>query len=57
MKAMPGSVNIDVGAGAIVRPDDVIVGDIDGIVVIQREHAARACRSKRDTKITRVMSQ
>jgi 4-hydroxy-4-methyl-2-oxoglutarate aldolase len=34
-------VNIEViCAGAIIRPGDVVVGDIDGVVVIKRELAA-----------------
>ncbi|MBL8204205.1 MAG: 4-carboxy-4-hydroxy-2-oxoadipate aldolase/oxaloacetate decarboxylase [Blastocatellia bacterium] len=45
VKATPGSVNIEVVcAGAIVRPGDVIVGDLDGVVVIQRELAAQVAQ-------------
>ena len=45
VKASPGSVNVDlVCAGARVRPGDVIVGDQDGVVIVNREAAAEVAR-------------
>ena len=45
VKASPGSVNVDiVCAGAAVCPGDVIVGDQDGVVVIECEQAIEVAR-------------
>jgi 4-hydroxy-4-methyl-2-oxoglutarate aldolase len=45
VKSSPGSVNVDVVcAGVMVHPGDVIVGDQDGVVVVNREGAAEVAK-------------
>jgi 4-hydroxy-4-methyl-2-oxoglutarate aldolase len=48
-KRGPGSVNVPVVVdGVLVEPGDVIVADGDGVLVIPRQHLARAVAGARD---------
>ena len=45
VKETAGYVNVEIAcAGAVVHPGDVIVGDVDGIVVVPRRDAAEVVR-------------
>jgi 4-hydroxy-4-methyl-2-oxoglutarate aldolase len=49
VKATAGSVNIPVVcAGASIAPGDVVIGDVDGVVVVPRARAAEVAKASAD---------
>jgi len=52
LKHQPGRVNVPIVLGGVtVRPDDIVVGDRDGLVVVRAEEVAevmQACRVRED---------
>lgn len=51
-KTGPGEINVPISCGgASVNPDDIIVGDVDGVVVIPRDQAETVLKKAQEKEV------